>query len=97
MLRRCLTILILFASGAAYAQQSCPDGQLTFSFREIDLKLAFGILADYSKTKLKIDESIVWSGPLSFACTPWKQAAQNLASAHSLHLEVRDGTMTVTK
>ncbi len=97
MLCKGLVILSLFFSASAYAQQACPDGQLTFAFREIDIKLAFALLADYSHTKLKIDDTIVWSGPLNFGCTPWKQAAQKLASAHSLHVDIRDGSMTVSR
>lgn len=97
MLSRGLVIVMLLFSTTAHAQRPCAADEVTFTFNNIDLRQAFAILADFSKTKLKIDESIVWSGPMGFTCKPWKQAAQDLANAHSLHLQIQDGTMVVTK
>jgi hypothetical protein len=87
----------LLLSQTAFANEKCVAGELRFTFNKLDIKTAFSILADFSGSKLVIDPSISWTGPLNFGCTPWRKVAEDLARTHNLTLEIKDGTMYVAK
>ena len=82
-------------SVAAYAD--CPDGEVKFSFRNLDARAAFALLADFAGLQADIDQSIKASGPINFDCTPWRVAAENLAGEYHLKLRIENGVMHVTK
>ena len=95
-IKNVLLATLLF-SQIAHANAQCVSEELKFTFKEIELKAAFGILADFSGNKLTIDQSIAWSGPMNFECTPWKKVAQDLANKHKLTLQIKNGTMYISK
>lgn len=94
MYARSMLLAMLFVSQFAHA---CAGDELSFTFDNLDLRAAFAVLADFSKTTPVIDQSIAWTGPINFGCTSWRKAAKDLAKQHNLKLEIRDGKMIVSK
>lgn len=88
---------VILLAPAASGAQPCRDDELSFSFRNIKLTEAFAILADFSGNRIEMDQSIDWSGPISFTCKHWRAAADELARQHQLKLVLRNGTMYVTR
>jgi len=70
---------------------------LQFAFRSLEVKKAFAIFADFAGLKAQIDQAIVQSEPMTFACTPWRAAADDLARRHNLILKIEGGVMYVSK
>ncbi len=70
---------------------SCPEGELKFSFRNLEAKKAFAIFADFANLRAEIDQTIPYSSPMNFDCTPWQVAAQNLADKYNLVLKIENG------
>lgn len=95
-IKNVLLATLLF-SQIAHANAQCVGEELKFTFKEIELKAAFAILADFSGNKLAIDQSIAWSGPMNFECTSWKRVAQDLANKHKLTLQITNGTMYLSR
>lgn len=92
-----LLFAILLFGRLARAEECAASDELSFNFQNLNLVTAFSILADFSKNKLLIDQSIDWSGPIVFVCLPWRKVAQDLADQHNLKVQVRDGVMYVSK
>ena len=84
-------------SQIAFANEKCAADAVRFTFDKLDIKAAFSILADFSGNRLVIDPSINWTGPLNFGCTSWRKVAEDLARTHNLKLEIKNGTMYVSK
>jgi len=91
-----LFAILLFCQ-LARAEQCAAGDELSFNFQNLNLITAFSILADFSKNKLLIDQSINWTGPIVFGCLPWRKLAQDLADEHNLKVQIRDGVMYVSK
>ena len=75
----------------------CRDDELTFNFSNIRTREAFAVMADFAGLRPQIDASIESSGPLKFVCTPWRAAAEELATKYNLRLRVENGVMYVTR
>ena len=90
-------ILALLFSPLTHADESCKGDELKLSFRSIQLKAVFAILADFSGNKLKFDQSIAWSGPININCTSWHKIARDLARQHNLTLEISNETISVSR
>ena len=97
MRKTSLLLATLLFCQLARAEQCAAGDELSFNFQNLNLITAFSILADFSKSKLLIDESISWSGPIVFGCLPWRKVAQDLADQHNLKVQIRDGLMYVSK
>jgi hypothetical protein len=72
-------------------------GELSFNFRDLDIKMAFAILADFAKYRPVIDHSITGSEPMTFVCRRWDDVARDLAARHNLQVEFKGGVMYVSK
>jgi hypothetical protein len=90
-------LAVLLLAQPSSAAPACSDDELSFSFRNIKLTEAFAILADFSGNRIEMDQSISWSGPMSFTCRHWRTVAEDLASQHQLKLVIRNRTLFVTK
>jgi len=91
--------ILLFSTlifGNAYGAD-CADDEIRFSFRHIETLSAFAIIANFANLKPHFDQSIKSSGPLSFDCTQWRTAAENIAKDNNLNLKIENGVMFVTK
>ena len=88
-------VFLLALSTSSYA--NCPDGQLSFSFSNLEVKKAFAIFADFAGLRPVIDQSISQSTPMNFGCTPWRAAANDIAQKYQLTLKIDQGVMYVTK
>lgn len=91
-----LFILSITASLVASAD-GCPSGELRFSFKNLEVRKAFSIFADFAGLKSEIDTSITESSPMNFDCMPWEKAARKLASQYKLDLRIEHGVMRVSK
>jgi hypothetical protein len=49
---------------------ACDDGAFTFSFSNIETRMAFAVIADAAGLRPQVDPSVQGSGPLKFVCTP---------------------------
>lgn len=79
------------------ANADCPDGQLQFSFSNLEVRTAFKIFAGFAALKPEIDLSVTQSEPMNFGCTPWRIAATKLADRHNLSLRIENGIMYVSR
>jgi hypothetical protein len=89
-----LSVVCLLASISANA---CPDGQLRFSFSNLEVGAAFALLAEVAGLKADIDHSLTQSEPMKFDCTPWRVVAKDLADRHNLSLRIENGVMHVSR
>ena len=90
-----LSIVCMLASLSANAE--CPNGQLQFSFSNLEVRAAFALFADVAGLKADIDSSLTQSEPMKFGCTPWRVAAKDLADRHNLSLRIENGVMHVSR
>lgn len=96
-LTRIILATILLALSANAHSADCPKGELRFAFKNLEVKMAFAIFADFARLKPVIDKSISYSSPMNFDCTPWEVAARKLADQYNLALKIENGTMYVSK
>jgi hypothetical protein len=82
---------------SSLSHANCSGGQLQFAFRNLEVKKAFAIFADFAGLRAQIDQAIVQSEPMNFPCTPWRVAADDLARRHNLVLKVEGGVMHVSR
>jgi hypothetical protein len=90
-------ILSLVCVLSSFSANACPDGELQFSFSNLEVAAAFALFADFAGLKPEIDRSLTQSEPMSFACTPWRVAATKLADRHNLSLRIENGIMYVSR
>ena len=88
-------LILMLYSIVSYA--GCPEGELSLSFSNLQIKMAFAIIADYAGLKPNIDQSIDQSSPINIECTPWQDAAIELAREHHITLKIENGVMYVSK
>ena len=98
-MKRALAVVVsLISIGfSSLSHANCPAGQLQFAFNNLEVKKAFAIFADFAGLRAQIDQAIVQSEPMTFPCTPWRVAADNLARRHNLILKIEGGVMHVSK
>ncbi len=89
-------LLLAFAS-SAMAADSCPAGQLKFTFKNLKVREGFAIFADFAGLKPDIDPSIDYTTPWSFDCTPWETAARQLADRFNLDMKIEKGVLRVRR
>ena len=92
-----VAIFFVFSLNANSSAANCPEGELSFSFRNLEAKKAFAIFASFASLKAEVDQGISYTSPINFDCTPWKVAAQNLADRYNLDLRIENGKMHVSK
>ena len=90
-----LSVVCMLASIPANAD--CPEGNLQFSFSNLEVRAAFALFADVAGLKADIDSSLTQSEPMKFGCTPWRVAAKDLADRHNLSLRIENGVMHVSR
>jgi hypothetical protein len=83
-----------FTSTATAA--GCPEGELRVSFSNIEVKMAFSVIADAAGLRPQFEGSIEGSTPWRFECTPWRVAAESLAMKYNLRLRIENGVMHVS-
>jgi len=100
MLKRIFAVGLagLLTSSFALENGQCerPE-EISFNFRDLEIKMAFAILADFAKYRLVIEPSISGSEAMTFVCRRWDVVARELAARHNLRVEIRDGAMYVSK
>jgi hypothetical protein len=90
--------ILLPSLSVAFKNGQCEHPEeLSFNFRNIDIKSAFALLADFAKYRAVIDASITGSEPMTFVCRRWDDVARDLAERHHLRVEIRQGAMYVSK
>ena len=94
---RVIVATILLSLNTLTQAADCPKGELRFAFKNLEVKMAFAIFADFAGLKPVIDKSITHSSPMNFDCTPWEVAARNPADKYSLALKIESGTMYVSR
>ncbi len=92
---KAIIVGIIFVSFSASLYADCPEGELKFSFKNLEVRMAFALIADYARLKPSIEQSIIESAPVNFDCTPWREAATNLANRFQLSLRIENGVMYV--
>jgi len=85
-----------FFNPSAYADD-CRDDTVSFNFDELEVKMAFALIADFAKLTPNIDPSIPYSAAIRFKCVRWEVAARNLADKYDLILRVENRTLYVSK
>jgi Surface-adhesin protein E len=91
-----ISVIFLFFHITCSANSDCPEGEIRFSFQNIEVTKAFALFGDYTGKTVIIDEFIDKSEPMNFDCTPWKSIAKTLADKHQLTLNINDKTIYVS-
>ena len=81
----------------ASAGQCENEDQITFSFSNLEVKMAFAIIADKAGLKPRIDSSINQSEARRFTCVSWRVIAEDLARRHHLRLKIEGGVLQVSQ
>lgn len=81
----------------ASKERKCVGKELRINFRDVPLKTALNLLADFSGYKLVADPSISESAAFSYDCVAWDTVLQDIAARHKLVVKIENGTIFARK